>query len=107
MKKSAIALTCVLCTLMLIATIFSVSVNAVNAATTEVMLTVEETTVPEPTISEPVTQPSSIAKATLDETPKSNDSKSVQTGNTVCIIAGIVMLMSGIVTVCLERKRKR
>lgn len=102
MKKSAIALTCVLCTLMLIATLFSVSVNAVNAATTEVMLTVEETT-----ISEPVTQPSSITKATLDETPKSNDSKSVQTGNTVCIIAGIVMLMSGIVTVCLERKRKR
>ena len=42
MKKSAIALTCVLCTLMLIATLFSVSVNAVNAATTEVMLTVEE-----------------------------------------------------------------
>lgn len=100
MKKSAIALTCVLCTLMLIATLFSVSVNAVNAATTEVMLTVEETTVPEP-----VTQPSSITKATLDEIPKSNDSKSVQTGNTVCIIAGIVMLVSGMVTVRLERKR--
>ena len=103
MKKSAIALTCVLCTLMLIATLFSVSVNA---ATTEVMLTVEETTVPETTISEPVTQPSSITKATLDETPKSNDLKSIQTGNTVCIIAGIVMLMSGMVTVWLERKRK-
>ena len=107
MKKSAIALTCVLCTLMLIATLFSVSVNAVNAATTEVMLTVEETTVPETTISEPVTQPSSITKATLDETPKSNDLKSIQTGNTVCIIAGIVMLMSGMVTVWLERKRNR
>lgn len=85
---------------------FSVSVNAVNAATTEVMLAVEETTVPETTISEPVTQPSSITKATLDETPKSNDLKSIQTGNTVCIIAGIVMLMSGMVTVWLERKRK-
>ena len=102
MKKSAIALTCVLCTLMLIATLFSVSVNAVNAATTEVMLTVEETTVPETTISEPVTQPSSIAKSTLD-----SDSKSVQTGNTVCIIAGILMLMSGTMTVWFERKRKR
>lgn len=107
MKKSAIALTCVLCTLMLIATLFSVSVNAVNAATTEVMLTVEETTVPETTISEPVTQPSSIAKSTIDETPNNSDSKSVQTGNTVCIIAGILMLMSGTMTVWFERKRKR
>lgn len=92
---------------MLIATLFSVSVNAVNAATTEVMLTVEETTVPETTISEPVTQPSSIEKSTLDEKPKNSDSKSVQTGNTVCIIAGILMLMSGTMTVWFERKRKR
>lgn len=102
MKKSAIAVTCVLCTLMLIATIFSISVNAANAATTEVFLTVEETTNPET-----VTKPSSQTTATFDETPKTDDSKSVQTGNTVCIIAGTAVLVSGLLTVWLERKRKK
>lgn len=110
MKKSAIAVTCVLCTLMLIATIFSISVNAANAATTEVFLTVEETTsatISETTVPETVTKPSSQTTATSDETPKTDDSKSVQTGNTVCIIAGTATLVSGLLTVWLERKRTK
>lgn len=105
MKKSAIAITCVLCTLMLVATVFSVSVNAVNAATTEVFLTVEETTA-ETTVPETVTQ-QTTQKSTPDEKPKTDDSKSVQTGNTVCVVAGTAVLVSGFLTVWLERKRKK
>ena len=103
MKKSAVAVTCVLCILMLVATIFTVSVNAVNAAETEVYLTVNETA--SATIPEDTTQAVS-EKSTPDEVPKENDSKSVQTGNAVCVVAGTVMLMSGFLTVWLERKRK-
>ncbi len=104
MKKSAIAVAGVLCTLMLIATVFTISVNAGNAATTDVFLTVEQTTV---TSQYESTIPAVSENSTPDNASKSNDSQSVRTGNTVCIIAGSVMLMSGFLTVWLERKRER
>lgn len=104
MKKSAIAAASVLCTLMLIATVFTISVNAANAATTDVFLTVEETTV---TSQYESTTQAVGENSTPDNASTTNDTQSVRTGNTVCIIAGSVMLMSGFLTVWLERKRKR
>lgn len=104
MKKSAIAVASVLCTLMLIATVFTISVNAANAATTDVFLTVEETTV----TSQYESTTQAVSKnSTPDNASTTNDTQSVRTGNTVCIIAGSVMLMSGFLTVWLERRRKR
>lgn len=106
MKKSAIAITCVLCSLMLIATVFTVSVNAANAATTEVVLTIDETT--EPSVSESVTQATKPSdKIATAETLKKADQKSVQTGNTVCAAAGVILLMSGFLTVWLEKRKSK